>query len=130
MDYSQKYYQLEKKYNLLEFKYSNEKDLRKKLNDYVIYLEYQIETLTRLNKIYSETNSNVLKTLLNDNNINHNQEIINRINNSFKNVNDNNDSSEDSLDSIESEVSSYSYTTGSDYDILSDEKINNLSDPK
>uniref|UniRef100_A0A6G6AC30 Uncharacterized protein n=1 Tax=Borely moumouvirus TaxID=2712067 RepID=A0A6G6AC30_9VIRU len=60
---SDKYSQLEKKYNILELKYNNEKDLRMKLSEYVVYLEYQIETLTKLNKIYSETNTNILKTL-------------------------------------------------------------------
>ncbi|AQN68788.1 hypothetical protein [Saudi moumouvirus] len=123
MDYSQKYYQLERKYNVLEFKYNNEKDLRKKLNEYIIYLEYQIETLSKLNKIYSQTNSNILNMLINDNSINHNQEIINRIDNSLKHVN--NDSSEESDTSSESE-SNDSYTTGSEYDILSDEKVNDL----
>lgn len=59
---SDKYSQLEKKYKMLELKYNNEKDLRIKQNRYVIYLEYQIETLTKLNKIYSETNINILKT--------------------------------------------------------------------
>ncbi|AGC02218.1 hypothetical protein H012_gp234 [Acanthamoeba polyphaga moumouvirus] len=123
MDYSQKYYQLERKYNVLEFKYNNEKDLRKKLNEYIIYLEYQIETLSKLNKIYSQTNSNILNMLINDNSINHNQEIINRIDNSLKHVN--NDSSEESNTSSEFE-SNDSYTTGSEYDILSDEKVNDL----
>nr|WBF70493.1 hypothetical protein [Megavirus caiporensis] len=53
-------------YKLLELKYYNECNLRKKLYKYVCYLENYIDTLVSLNKIY-KNDIDILNNLIKNN---------------------------------------------------------------
>ncbi|AFX92883.1 hypothetical protein CE11_00857 [Megavirus courdo11] len=57
-------------YKLLELKYYNECNLRKKLHKYVCHLENYIDTLVSLNKIY-KNDIDVLNNKFNNQSIEH-----------------------------------------------------------